>query len=296
MENQIIKIKVEGDQQLVSARDLHKALEIKKRFSAWKEQNFKDFEEGTDFTGVPEGTPVKGGNGNVQYLDDYAVTLDMAKELCMMSKTAKGKEVRQYFIQVEKNWNSPEMVIQRALEISNARVQKLQAQNKDLTLQLEESNKMEQTIKEGGLLASHLSPEEIQLKKAYIEEMRKQNDNKAHQLRNDDAKIFLQLAKVADTYDNIHLATEFRNEAISRMHVLPVGGTREYSATEIAGMLGVSPVTIGTWANKLGVKHNRNMSYRDKAGQWHYYTSAVKLMEANALEIKDYEENHIEEE
>ena len=78
-------------------------------------------------------------------------------------------------------------------------------------------NKMEQTIKEGGLLASHLSPEEIQLKKAYIEEMQKQNDNKAHQLR-------------------------------------------------------------------------------DKAGQWHYYTSAVKLMEANALEIKDYEENHIEEE
>ncbi|MCD5445407.1 Rha family transcriptional regulator [Lactobacillus delbrueckii] len=156
-------------------------------------------------------------------------------------------------------------------------------------------NKMEQTIKEGGLLASHLSPEEIQLKKAYIEEMRKQNDNKAHQLRNDDAKIFLQLAKVADGYDNLRLATEFRNEAINRMQALPVGGTREYSATEIAEMLGVSPVTIGTWANKLGVKHNRNMSYRDKAGHWHYYTSAVKLLEANALEIKDYEENHIEE-
>lgn len=156
-------------------------------------------------------------------------------------------------------------------------------------------NKMEQAIKEGGLLASHLSPEEIQLKKAYIEEMRKQNDNKAHQLRNDDAKIFLQLAKVADGYDNLRLATEFRNEAINRMQALPVGGIREYSATEIAGMLGVSPVTIGTWANKLGVKHNRNMSYRDKAGHWHYYTSAVKLLEANALEIKDYEENHIEE-
>lgn len=141
METKLINIKVEDDQQLVSARDLYNALEVKKRFSAWKEQNFKDFEEGTDFTGVPEGTPVKGGNGNVQYLDDYAVTLDMAKELCMMSKTAKGKEIRQYFIQVEKNWNSPEMIIQRALEISNARVQKLQAKNKSLTLQLEESNK-----------------------------------------------------------------------------------------------------------------------------------------------------------
>ena len=141
MEAKLINVKVKSGQQLVSARDLYKALEVKKRFSAWKEQNFKDFEEGTDFTGVPEGTPVKGGNGNVQYLDDYAVTLDMAKELCMMSKTAKGKEIRQYFIQVEKNWNSPEMIIQRALEISNARVQKLQAKNKSLTLQLEESNK-----------------------------------------------------------------------------------------------------------------------------------------------------------
>lgn len=141
MENQLINIETKNDQQLVSARDLHKALEVKKRFSAWKEQNFKDFEEGTDFTGVPKGTPVKGGNGSVQYLEDYAVTVDMAKELCMMSKTPKGREVRQYFIQVEKNWNSPEMIMKRALEIANAQVQKLQLQNQNLTLQLEESNK-----------------------------------------------------------------------------------------------------------------------------------------------------------
>ena len=114
---ELIKIKTENDQQLVSARDLHKALEVKKRFSAWKEQNFKDFEEGTDFTGVPEGTPVKGGNGNVQYLDDYAVTIDMAKELCMMSKTPKGKEIRQYFIKVEKAWNDPQMIIQRGYDL-----------------------------------------------------------------------------------------------------------------------------------------------------------------------------------
>lgn len=124
---ELIKIKTENDQQLVSARDLHKALEVKKRFSAWKEQNFKDFEEGTDFTGVPKGTPVKGGNGNVQYLDDYAVTIDMAKELCMMSKTPKGKEVRQYFIKAEKAWNNPQMVIQRGYEL---------LKNKNLQLKL----------------------------------------------------------------------------------------------------------------------------------------------------------------
>lgn len=117
MEKELIKIKTENDQQLVSARDLHKALEVKKRFSAWKEQNFKDFEEGVDFLGVPSGTPITNGNGRVQYLDDYYVTVDMAKELCMMSKTAKGKEVRQYFIKVEKAWNDPQMIIQRGYDL-----------------------------------------------------------------------------------------------------------------------------------------------------------------------------------
>lgn len=62
---ELIKIQTKNDQQLVSARDLHKALEVKKRFSAWKEQNFKDFEEGVDFMGVPEGTPITSGKGRV---------------------------------------------------------------------------------------------------------------------------------------------------------------------------------------------------------------------------------------
>lgn len=142
MDTKLINVEVKNDQQLVSARDLHKALELTTRFSKWVDQNFKTFEEGSDYTSVTGVTEVQ-NNGGIQQrkLQDYAVTIDMAKELCMMSKTPKGKEVRQYFIQVEKNWNSPEMIIQRALEISNARVKKLQAKNKSLTLQLEESNK-----------------------------------------------------------------------------------------------------------------------------------------------------------
>ena len=139
---ELIKIETKNDQQLVSARDLHKALELTTRFSKWVDQNFKTFEEGSDYTSVTGVTEVQ-NNGGIQHrkLQDYTVTIDMAKELCMMSKTPKGKEVRKYFIQVEKNWNSPDMIMQRALEIANARVQKLQMQNKNLTLQLEESNK-----------------------------------------------------------------------------------------------------------------------------------------------------------
>ncbi|WP_414626256.1 antA/AntB antirepressor family protein [Lactobacillus delbrueckii] len=89
---ELIKIKTENDQQLVSARDLHKALEVKTRFSLWAEQNFKMFEEGTDYTSVVVTTEVQ-NNGGIQQreLQDYAVTIDMAKELCMMSKTPKGR-------------------------------------------------------------------------------------------------------------------------------------------------------------------------------------------------------------
>ena len=74
MENQLINIKIKNDQQLVSARDLYRALEVKRRFSAWKEQNFKDFEEGADFTSVLSGTVVN--NGAKRELDDYYVTID----------------------------------------------------------------------------------------------------------------------------------------------------------------------------------------------------------------------------
>ena len=122
MENQLINIEVRDDQQLVSARELHKALELTTRFSKWVNQNFNGFEEGTDFTSVTGVTEVQ-NNGGVQQreLQDYAITLDMAKELCMMSKTTKGREVRQYFIQVEKNWNSPDMIMKTPRSLAYAR-------------------------------------------------------------------------------------------------------------------------------------------------------------------------------
>lgn len=127
--NELINIKLnENNEPVVSARDLHKSLEISKRFSAWFEQNSKLFIENEEFASVPKGTPVTGGNGNIQYLDDYVLTLDMAKQLAMMSRTDKGKEVRKYFIQVEKDFNSPEKIMARALLMADQKVHKLEAQ------------------------------------------------------------------------------------------------------------------------------------------------------------------------
>lgn len=136
---ELINIQVKNDRQLVSARDLYKALNYQSRFSRWVKQNFSQFEQGEDFMSVQSCTDMP--NGGTKPIQDYLLTIDMAKELCMMSYTEKGKEVRKYFIQVEKNWNSPDMIMHRALEFSKQRISKLETENRALALQLEETNK-----------------------------------------------------------------------------------------------------------------------------------------------------------
>ena len=84
------------------------------------------FQEGEDFTSVVGTTVVN--NGAVREIQDYAVTLRMAEHLAMMSKTPKGYEVREYFIQVEKDFNSPEKIMARALRIADNKIHKLEAQ------------------------------------------------------------------------------------------------------------------------------------------------------------------------
>lgn len=129
--NELIKVTTnENDEQLVSARDLHKALDLKIRFSLWWEKNNDGLIDGEDFTSVSTDTVVN--NGAVRRLQDYALSLDAAKHLAMQSKTEKGREVRAYFIKIEKAWNNPEMVVQRALQIQTRKVEALQLENAEM--------------------------------------------------------------------------------------------------------------------------------------------------------------------
>ena len=120
-------IKVDADAQVVSARELHEALGVEKRFSAWFETNSQGFVEGEDFTSVLSGTVVN--NGAHRELQDYNLSVDMAKHICLMSRTDKGKACRQYLIDVEKAWNTPEQVIARALKIANQTIDSLKENN-----------------------------------------------------------------------------------------------------------------------------------------------------------------------
>ncbi len=110
--NQLINItQNENNDQVVSARELHKVLGVKKRFSEWWEQNSKLLVEHEDFEGVLVSTPYNPKfPDKVQQLQDYVVTADNAKHLAMQSQTKKSREIRDYFIQVEKEYKQQQQV------------------------------------------------------------------------------------------------------------------------------------------------------------------------------------------
>ena len=66
---------------------------------------------------------------------DHQLTIPMAKELCMLQRTDKGKQMRQYFIAVEEQWNSPDAIMARALQLSNAKLKEMQITVSTLTVE-----------------------------------------------------------------------------------------------------------------------------------------------------------------
>ena len=121
---EIIKIDYSNpDAPAVSGRELHKALGIKTAYKDWFPRMCEyGFTEGKDFcSNLSEST---GGRPSI----NHTLSFDMAKEICMIQRTPKGKEFREYFIAVERAWNDPLAIMSRALEAQRNITAKLGSQ------------------------------------------------------------------------------------------------------------------------------------------------------------------------
>lgn len=112
--NEILKINYDNDRITLSARELHEFLEIQTPFKKWFSRMIEyGFTNEIDFREVMDKIVQNPLGGRPS--TDYEITLDMAKEIAMIQRNEKGKQARQYFIEVEKQWNSPERIIARGL-------------------------------------------------------------------------------------------------------------------------------------------------------------------------------------
>lgn len=134
--NELIKVNYDNDTPTVSARELHEFLLVDTRYNDWFPRMCEyGFTEGTDFNLLKiERVQNEGGRMVSRVVDDAVLTVEMAKELCMIQRNERGKLARQYFIQLEKDWNSPEKVMARALRIAECQIRQLSVVNAELTV------------------------------------------------------------------------------------------------------------------------------------------------------------------
>lgn len=125
--NELINVTLNDNHEpVVSGRQLHEALEVKTEYKKWFSRMAEyGFNESEDFLKVTQKCLTSSTGQNTT---DHIIKLDMAKEIAMIQRTDKGKEVRKYFIQVEKDFNSPEKIMARALLMADKKVHKLEAQ------------------------------------------------------------------------------------------------------------------------------------------------------------------------
>ncbi len=124
MNNIAIAVNYDNDRPLVSGRELHEALGIKTQYSKWFDRMCEyGFAENTDYILVSQKCLTNNPRNPYTEVTDHQMTIDMAKELCMIQRTEIGKRCRAYFLNIEKQWNTPEAVMARALQIANQRLE-----------------------------------------------------------------------------------------------------------------------------------------------------------------------------
>ncbi len=128
--NELIKINYDSERPTVNGRDLHDALQVKTAYKDWFPRMCEyGFAEGKDYCSFlsvrSDGLPGKKAT-------NHQLTIEMAKEICMIQRNEIGKKFRRYFIEVEEQWNSPEAIMARALRIANKELEALERESSEL--------------------------------------------------------------------------------------------------------------------------------------------------------------------
>ena len=133
--NELIKVDINENQEpVISGRELHEKLEIETPFRIWFPRMCEyGFSENIDYTPYIFVHPK-----NNQETIDHILKLDMAKEISMIQRNEKGKQMRKYFIEIEKEFNTPEKIMARALRIADKEISNLQLENKIQQQQIQE--------------------------------------------------------------------------------------------------------------------------------------------------------------
>lgn len=130
--NELIKINYDSDRPTVLGRDLYETLEIKTAYKDWFPRMCEyGFTEGTDYCSfLSDRSDGKSGKPKT----DHQLTIEMAKEICMIQRSEKGKQCRQYFIAVEEQFNNPQAIMARALRVADEELKRLHITVSQLTV------------------------------------------------------------------------------------------------------------------------------------------------------------------
>ena len=145
--NELITINYENDKPTVNGRDLYNALQVNARYTDWfKRMCDYGFAEGRDYETVLKNVIRVDGSEMPQKQFDHQISINMAKQLCMIQRTEIGRKFREYFINIEEAWNSPSAIMERALKIAHKqaledrkRIMQLEEDKENLQISLNQS-------------------------------------------------------------------------------------------------------------------------------------------------------------
>ena len=147
--NEIVKINNDNNSRpTVMGRELHEALEIKSNYTTWfKRMCEYGFTENSDFVTLSNFGKRADGTEMPIPTVDHQLTIDMAKEICMIQRSEIGRKCRQYFIEVEKQWNSPETIMERALKYADQRIKQLEQERANAPISIEQLDRLKNEIR-----------------------------------------------------------------------------------------------------------------------------------------------------